>query len=250
MKIIPAVDIKEGKCVRLKQGIASAKTIFSDKPEEMAKRWYELGAERIHVVDLDGAFSGKPINFDIIEKIVKSVPAEIEVGGGIRDIETIERYISIGVKYVILGTIAIESPDMLIEATQRYPKKIILGIDAKDGQVAVEGWVKGSKLTPTEIAKRFEGYDIASIIYTDIKRDGMKTGPNIEAAKKLASSVNIPIIASGGVATIEDIKKIIDLSSYGIEGVIIGRALYDGDIDLKEAIKIARKECRKDVHSK
>ena len=250
MKIIPAVDIKEGKCVRLKQGIASAKTIFSDKPEEMAKRWYELGAERIHVVDLDGAFSGKPINFDIIEKIVKSVPAEIEVGGGIRDIETIERYISIGVKYVILGTIAIESPDMLIEATQRYPKKIILGIDAKDGQVAVEGWVKGSKLTPTEIAKRFEGYDIASIIYTDIKRDGMKTGPNIEAAKKLASSVNIPIIASGGVATIEDIKKIIDLSSYGIEGIIIGRALYDGDIDLKEAIKIARKECRKDVHSK
>ncbi len=250
MKIIPAVDIKEGKCVRLKQGIASAKTIFSDKPEEMAKRWYELGAERIHVVDLDGAFSGKPINFDIIEKIVKSVPAEIEVGGGIRDIETIERYINIGVKYVILGTIAIESPDMLIEATQRYPKKIILGIDAKDGQVAVEGWVKGSKLTPTEIAKRFEGYDIASIIYTDIKRDGMKTGPNIEAAKKLASSVNIPIIASGGVATIEDIKKIIDLSSYGIEGVIIGRALYDGDIDLKEAIKIARKECRKDVHSK
>ncbi len=250
MKIIPAVDIKEGKCVRLKQGIASAKTIFSDKPEEMAKRWYELGAERIHIVDLDGAFSGKPINFDIIEKIVKSVPAEIEVGGGIRNIETIKRYISIGVKYVILGTIAIKSPDVLIEATQRYPKKIILGIDAKDGRVAVEGWIKGSELTPIEIAKRFENYDIASIIYTDIKRDGMKTGPNIEATKKLASSVNIPIIASGGVATIEDIKKIIDLSSYGIEGIIIGRALYDGDIDLKEAIKIARKECRKDVYSK
>jgi len=250
MKIIPAVDIKEGKCVRLKQGIASAKTIFSDKPEEMAKRWYELGAERIHVVDLDGAFSGKPINFDIIEKIVKSVPAEIEVGGGIRNIETIKRYISIGVKYVILGTIAIKSPDVLIEATQRYPKKIILGIDAKDGRVAVEGWIKGSELTPIEIAKRFENYDIASIIYTDIKRDGMKTGPNIESTKKLASSTNIPIIASGGVATIEDIKKIIDLSSYGIEGIIIGRALYDGDIDLKEAIKIARKECRKDVHSK
>ena len=250
MKIIPAVDIKEGKCVRLKQGIASAKTIFSDKPEEMAKRWYELGAERIHIVDLDGAFSGKPINFDIIEKIVKSVPAEIEVGGGIRNIETIKRYISIGVKYVILGTIAIESPDVLIEATQRYPKKIILGIDAKDGRVAVEGWIKGSELTPIEIAKRFENYDIASIIYTDIKRDGMKTGPNIESTKKLASSTNIPIIASGGVATIEDIKKIIDLSSYGIEGIIIGRALYDGDIDLKEAIKIARKECRKDVYSK
>jgi len=250
MKIIPAVDIKEGKCVRLKQGIASAKTIFSDKPEEMAKRWYELGAERIHIVDLDGAFSGKPINFDIIEKIVKSVPAEIEVGGGIRNIETIKRYISIGVKYVILGTIAIKSPDVLIEATQRYPKKIILGIDAKDGRVAVEGWIKGSELTPIEIAKRFENYEIASIIYTDIKRDGMKTGPNIEATKKLASSTNIPIIASGGVATIEDIKKIIDLSSYGIEGIIIGRALYDGDIDLKEAIKIARKECRKDVHSK
>ncbi len=250
MKIIPAVDIKEGKCVRLRQGIASAKTIFSDKPEEMAKRWYNLGAERIHIVDLDGAFSGSPVNFDIIEKIVKTVPVEIEVGGGIRDIETIERYISIGVNYVILGTVAIESPDVLIEAVQRYPKKIILGIDAKDGKVAVEGWVKGSKLTPIEIAKRFEGYDIASIIYTDIKRDGMKTGPNIEAVKKLASSVNVPIIASGGVATIEDIKKIAKLSYHGIEGIIIGRALYDGDINLQEAIKIVRKECGKDVYSK
>ena len=249
IKIIPAVDIKEGKCVRLRQGVASAKTIFSDKPEEMAKKWYELGAERIHVVDLDGAFSGRPVNFEIIERIVKNVPVEIEVGGGIRDLEVIERYIKIGVSYVILGTVAIKFPHMVIEAAQRHPKRIILGIDAKDGKVAIEGWVKKSEIAPVEIAKRFENYEIASIIYTDIKRDGMKTGPNIDAIKELASSVNIPVIASGGVATIEDIKKIAKLSCYGVEGIIIGKALYDGDIDLKEAIEITRKECT-DVYSK
>ncbi len=240
MIIIPAVDIKEGRCVRLKQGIASEETIFSDQPEEMAKRWYDMGAQRIHVVDLDGAFSGRPVNIRLIEKIVKNVPAEIEIGGGIRDIDTIKRYIEIGVKYVILGTVAIKNSDMVIEASEIFPGRIILGIDARDGKIAVEGWTKGEDVTPIEIAKRFESSKISSIIYTDIKRDGMKTGPNIDVIKKLASSTNIPIIASGGISSIEDIKRLLPLKSYGVEGVIIGRALYDGDINLAEAIKIAK----------
>jgi len=240
MIIIPAVDIKGGRCVRLRQGIASKETIFSDQPEEMAKKWYDMGAERIHVVDLDGAFSGRPVNIRLVEKIVKDVSAEIEVGGGIRDIDTIKRYIEIGVKYVILGTVAIKDPDIVIEASEIFPGRIIIGIDARDGKIAVEGWTKGEDITPVEIAKRFESYKIASIIYTDIKRDGMKTGPNIDAIKKLAISTNIPIIASGGISSIEDIKRLLPLESYGVEGVIIGRALYDGDIDLAKAIKIAR----------
>ena len=240
MIIIPAVDIKDGKCVRLKQGIISEKTIFSDKPEFMAKRWYDLGAERLHIVDLDGAFTGKPKNIKVIEKIIKCVPIPVEIGGGIRDIKTIKMYIDIGASYVILGTIAILNPDLLIEACERFPAKIILGIDAKNGQVLVEGWTKESDLTPLSIAKRFERH-VISIIYTDIKRDGMKTGPNIKATKELAMAVSLPIIASGGVGTIEDVKKIMGLYKYGVSGLIIGRALYDVDIDLKEAIEISRK---------
>jgi len=237
MIIIPAVDIKEGKCVRLRQGIASAKTVFSDSPEDMAKRWYEMGAKRLHIVDLDGAFSGRPENIAIIEKIIKNIPIDIEVGGGIRDLNTVKQYMDIGARYVILGTVAITEPDMVEKITERYPKRIILGLDAKDGKVAIRGWTKGVDIGPIEIAKKFESVDIAAIIYTDIKRDGMKTGINIEAIKRLIKSVSIPIIASGGVRSLEDIKKLALLS--GIEGVIIGRALYDGDIDLKEAIKIA-----------
>lgn len=240
MIIIPAVDIKDGQCVRLKQGVISEKTTFSDKPEEMAKKWYESGAERLHVIDLDGAFTGKPVNMNVIERIVKEVPIPVEVGGGIRDMDTINFYMDIGVQYVILGTVALSRPDILIEACNNYPNRIILGIDAKNGRVAVEGWTKRSDFTPLEIFRRFESYNIASIIYTDIKRDGMKIGPNIEAIKKLAISINIPVIASGGVGNMEDIKNILPLSIYGVEGVIVGRALYDGEIDLKEAIKEIR----------
>lgn len=240
MIIIPAVDIKDGQCVRLKQGVISEKTTFSDKPEEMAKKWYESGAERLHVIDLDGAFTGKPVNMNVIERIVKEVPIPVEVGGGIRDMGTINSYMDIGVQYVILGTVALSRPDILIEACNNHPNRIILGIDAKNGRVAVEGWTKRSDFTPLEIFRRFESYNIASIIYTDIKRDGMKIGPNIEAIKKLAISINIPVIASGGVGNMEDIKNILPLSIYGVEGVIVGRALYDGEIDLKEAIKEIR----------
>jgi len=248
MIIIPAVDIKDGQCVRLKQGIASNKTVFSNRPEEMAKKWYESGAERLHVVDLDGAFSGKPKNIKIVERIVKEVPIPVEVGGGIRDMDAIRLYLDIGVQYVILGTVAISNPDMVIKACEVYPKKIILSIDARSGRVAIEGWTKGTDISPVEIAKRFEAY-VTSIIYTDIKRDGMKTGPNIEATKELAKSVNIPVIASGGVGSIEDIKRLLPLSRYGLYGIIIGKAIYDGDIDLSEAIKIA-KIGEKDVYSK
>ncbi len=240
MIIIPAVDIKDGQCVRLRQGVASDKTVFSDRPEEMAKRWYECGAERLHIVDLDGAFNGKPTNTSIIERIVKELPIPVELGGGIRDMETIRLYMEIGVQYVILGTIAIDMPDVLKEACYRYPNRIILGIDAKDGRVSVKGWTKGVDITPLGIAQRFEGYDIDSIIYTDIKRDGMKVGPNIEAIKELANSINIPVIASGGVRDIGDIKKILSLSRYGVKGIIVGRALYDGDLDLKQAIEVTK----------
>ena len=240
MIIIPAVDIKDGQCVRLRQGIASDKTIFSDEPEEMAKKWYELGAERLHIIDLDGAFLGRPKNLNIIERIVKEIPIPVEVGGGIRDIESIRRYMEIGVQYVIIGTAAIDTPEILKEACEIYPGRIILGIDAKDGQVAVEGWTKGSEVAPLEIVQRFEKYSIASIIYTDIKRDGMKTGPNIKAVEELAKSTRIPVIASGGVGSIEDIKGILPLSKYGVEGIIVGRALYDGDIDLKEALRLTK----------
>ena len=249
MIIIPAVDIKDGQCVRLRQGIASDKTIFSDEPEKMAKKWYELGAERLHVIDLDGAFLGRPKNLNIIERIVREIPIPVEVGGGIRDMGSIRRYMEIGVQYVIIGTAAIDMPEMIKEACDIYPGRIILGIDAKDGQVAVEGWTKGSEATPLEIVQRFEKYSIASIIYTDIKRDGMKTGPNIKAVEELAKSIRIPVIASGGVGSIEDIKGILPLSKYGVEGIIVGRSLYDGDIDLKEALRLT-KLGESDVHSK
>ncbi len=241
MLIIPAIDIKDGRCVRLRQGKAEEETVFSGSPEDVAKRWYELGAERIHVVDLNGAFEGKPVNFRIVEKIVKAVPIPIEVGGGIRSLDDVELYINIGVRFIIFGTSAIKSPEVIIKSAERYPGRIILSLDAKEGKVSVEGWKKKTDLSIIELAKRFEKF-VCSIIYTDIKRDGMKSGPNIAEAERLAKAVNVPVIISGGVSSLDDIKKIVSISKCGIEGIIIGRALYDGDISLVEAIKIAKGE--------
>lgn len=237
MLIIPAIDIKNGKCVRLKQGRMSDETIFSDKPEEMAKKWFDCGAERLHLVDLDGAVSGKPVNREIISRIVKSVPIPVELGGGVRDMVTLRAYFDLGLQYVILGTVAHKDPDFVKEACRLYPGQIILGIDARNNRIAVEGWTEEIDLTPAALAERFENDGLAAIIYTDINRDGMRTGCNVEATGALAGTTRIPVIASGGISEIDDVLRILPLAADGVMGLITGRALYDGSLDLAAAIK-------------
>ncbi|MCJ7773720.1 MAG: 1-(5-phosphoribosyl)-5-[(5-phosphoribosylamino)methylideneamino]imidazole-4-carboxamide isomerase [Desulfobacterales bacterium] len=242
MIIIPAVDIKDGKCVRLLQGRMNEETVFSDDPAEMAKQWNAEGAELIHVVDLDGAFAKSPQNLASIKKILASVDADIQIGGGIRNEETIRMYIDLGVKKIVIGTEAIRNPSFVIKACEAYPGQIVLGIDAKDGMAAIEGWAETTQTSALDLAKQFEGYGIAAINFTDIIRDGMQTGPNIEQTKRLAQSTLTPIVASGGVSTIRDIKEIKKLEAYGVVGVITGRALYSGTLSLKEAIKVAKQQ--------
>ena len=238
--VIPAIDVKAGRCVRLKQGLMSKETVYSEIPEEMAVRWYEKGAERLHIVDLDGAVGGRPVNAKTIGKIVKAVPIPIELGGGIRDVETIETYLNLGVHWIILGTVAYKDPDFLSLACEKFPDKIILGIDAKNGRVAVEGWTEETDLSAAKMAKSFENIDISAIIYTDIKRDGMGTGPNVEATRELAETVKIPVIASGGISGIGDVAKLLEITDSGVIGMITGRALYEGTLDLEDAIKLTK----------
>ncbi|MBW2708540.1 MAG: 1-(5-phosphoribosyl)-5-[(5-phosphoribosylamino)methylideneamino]imidazole-4-carboxamide isomerase [Deltaproteobacteria bacterium] len=237
MLIIPAIDIKNGKCVRLKQGCMSDETIFSDKPEEMAKKWFECGAERLHLVDLDGAVSGQPVNRKTIRRIVEAIPIPVELGGGVRDMATLRAYFDLGLQYVILGTVAHKNPDFVKEACRLYPGRIILGIDARNNRIAVEGWTEEINLTPEALAKRFENDGLAAIIYTDIDRDGMRTGCNVEATRALARTTNIPVIASGGISEMDDVLRILPLAADGVMGLITGRALYDGSLDLTAAIK-------------
>jgi phosphoribosylformimino-5-aminoimidazole carboxamide ribotide isomerase len=241
MIVIPAIDLKNGRCVRLRQGVMTDETVYSEFPEEVAARWYNEGAERIHLVDLDGAVNGRPVNRDAIKKIVNSVPVPIELGGGIRDMATIESYLELGVSQVILGTIAYKDPGLVTKACVRFPGSIILGIDAKKGHVAVEGWVEKTGMTPLEMAQQFESSGIYAIIYTDIQRDGMNSGPNIEATKALAEKITVPVIASGGISGIEDVIKLLPLSESGVTGMITGKALYEGRLRLAEAIKVAKK---------
>ncbi len=243
MIVIPAIDLKGGKCVRLKQGRMNEETVFSDKPQEMAANWYEKGAQRLHIVDLDGAVQGKPANRDAIRDIVKAVPIPVELGGGIRDMKTLEAYLDLGLHFVILGTVACKDPDLVREACRRFPGKIILGIDARGNRVAVEGWTEEWDMTPLHMARQFEDCGISAIIYTDIYRDGMRTGPNIEATGALARAVKIPVIASGGISGIEDVKNVAALSHDGVAGMITGRALYDGSLDLEAAIRVAKGSC-------
>lgn len=238
MIIIPAIDLKDGRCVRLKQGRMSDETIFSNAPEDMAVRWFEQGAKRLHLVDLDGAFQGKPINKTAIEKIIRAVPVPIQLGGGIRDMDTIKAYFDLGLHYLILGTVAHKDPKLVEEACDKFPGQILLGIDAKDDRVALEGWTEEIVLTPVELAKRFEGVSMTAVIYTDIHRDGMKTGPNVDATRALATAIQIPVIASGGISTISDVFEVSTLSENGVMGMITGRALYDGSLDLVEAIRV------------
>jgi phosphoribosylformimino-5-aminoimidazole carboxamide ribotide isomerase len=234
--VIPAIDLKGGKCVRLRQGKMSDETVFSNVPEEMAVRWFEQGAERLHLVDLDGAIRGKPINRDAIKRIVNSVPIPIELGGGIRDMKTLEAYFDLGLHFLILGTAAYKDPEFAKEACKEFAGRIIVGIDAKEERVALEGWTETIEMTPVAMAKGFEGEGVAAIIYTDILRDGMRTGPNVEATRALARSIDIPVIASGGISGLEDVKNVQVLSADGVQGMITGRALYDGSLSLKEAI--------------
>ncbi|MBW2609788.1 MAG: 1-(5-phosphoribosyl)-5-[(5-phosphoribosylamino)methylideneamino]imidazole-4-carboxamide isomerase [Deltaproteobacteria bacterium] len=240
MIVIPAIDIKNSRCVRLKQGQMSKETVYSEVPEEMAIKWYEDGAERLHLVDLDGAISGRPINREVIRDIVNAVPIPIQLGGGIRDIKTIEVYLELGIHQIILGTVAFKDPEFVTLACKKFPGRIILGIDAKEGHVAVEGWTEETDMSPEEMAKSYEALGISAIIYTDIQRDGMSTGPNVEATKDLAEAINIPVIASGGISGIDDVAKISAISECGVIGMITGRALYEGTLNLAEAIRFLK----------
>jgi len=236
MLVIPAIDLKDGKCVRLRQGNMDDETIFSDRPVDIAAQWFEQGARRLHLVDLNGAFEGKPINGSVVKEIADRFPdKDIQIGGGIRDLETIQSYLSAGVTYVIIGTKAVEEPDFVKQACEAFPGHIIVGIDAKDGWVATDGWAKVSTVKAADLAKQFQGYGVSSIVYTDISRDGMMQGVNIEATKALAEAIDIPVIASGGVTNIQDISLLCGYVQSGISGAITGRAIYEGGLDLKAA---------------
>ena len=240
MIVIPAIDIKGGRCVRLKQGRMSDETVFSDVPEEMAVKWFEQGAERLHLVDLDGAAQGRAVNKQVIKRILNTISIPVQLGGGVRDMVTLEAYLDLGLTYIILGTAAHKDPEFAMRACDKFAEKIILGIDAKMDRVAVEGWTEEISLTPLELADRFRGSGVASIIYTDIHKDGMRTGPNLEATGTLARATKIPVIASGGISEISDVFKILRLEKDGVIGMITGRALYDGSLDLSEAIGVAK----------
>ena len=240
MIIIPAVDIKDGRCVRLLQGEMDRETVFSDNPTAMAQRWQDAGAELVHLVDLNGAVDKKPRNMDTIKAILAGVEIPVQLGGGIRDMATIETYIDMGVSRIVIGTEAIRNPEFVAQAAQTYPGRIVVGIDARDGYVAIEGWTETTATTAVDLARRFEDLGIAAINFTDIHRDGMQSGPNIEATRQLAEAVTIPIVASGGVSDLDDIRDLLPLVPAGVKGVITGKALYSGSLDLKEAITLAR----------
>jgi len=239
--IIPAVDIKGGKCVRLEQGLMNKETIFSDHPEEMALLWERKGAERLHLVDLDGAVRGKPLNKRAIKNVIDAVSIPVELGGGIRDLDTIEEYINLGIDHIIIGTVAYKNPDLVEEACKRYSGKIIVAIDSKDNYVSVEGWTEPTSIIAIDLAKRFEDIGIAALIYTDIKRDGMRRGPNIDGIREFARGINVGVIAAGGISSIKDIEDLLPLEEDGVSGIITGRALYDGSLKLEEAMDIINK---------
>ncbi|MBK6744515.1 MAG: 1-(5-phosphoribosyl)-5-[(5-phosphoribosylamino)methylideneamino]imidazole-4-carboxamide isomerase [Hydrogenophilales bacterium] len=241
MLIIPAIDLKDGQCVRLRQGEMDSATVFSSAPSEMAEKWIANGARRLHLVDLNGAFAGKPVNEAAIKAIASAVGDEIpiQLGGGIRDLDTIERYLDDGVTYVIIGSAAVKNPGFLHDACNAFPGHVIVGLDAKEGMVAVEGWSKVTHHEVVDLAKRFQDYGVEGIIYTDIGRDGMLSGVNIEATVKLAQSLHIPVIASGGITNLDDVRALCAVADEGIMGAITGRAIYEGTLDFTEAQRLA-----------
>lgn len=240
MIVIPAIDLKEGNCVRLEQGLMERDTVFNDDPGAQARAWQDQGSELLHIVDLDGAFAGEPKNRSAIEMIVRAVTIPTQLGGGIRDLATIEAYLALGIGRVIIGTAAQRNPELVKEACAKFPGRIVVGIDAKNGMVAVQGWAEVTGITAVELAKKFEGFGVSAIIYTDISRDGMLQGPNIEATRQLAEAINIPVIASGGLSSLKDIENLMAIESSGVTGVITGKAIYTGAINLAEAIRIGK----------
>ncbi len=242
MLLIPAIDLKDGHCVRLKQGDMGQSTTFGEEPLVMARKWVDMGAKRLHLVDLNGAFAGHPKNEAAIRKILKEFGSliDVQLGGGIRDLDTIERYLDAGLRYVIIGTAAVKNPGFLQDACTAFGGHIIVGLDARDGKVATDGWSKLTRHDVIDLGKKYEDYGVESIIYTDIGRDGMLTGLNIEATVKLAQALTIPVIASGGLSNMADIEALCDVESEGVEGVICGRAIYSGDLDFAAALARAK----------
>jgi len=239
MLIIPAIDLKDGQCVRLRQGLMDDSTVFSDEPVAMAQRWVDAGCRRLHLVDLNGAFAGEPVNGEVVTAIAARWPdLPIQIGGGIRNLETIEHYVKAGVSYVIIGTRAVKEPAFVAEACAAFPGRIIVGLDAKDGLVATDGWAEVSELRATDLARQFESYGVSAIVYTDIARDGMMQGVNVEATLTMARASTIPVIASGGITDLEDIRALKAVASQGICGAITGRAIYEGTLDVAEAQRI------------
>jgi phosphoribosylformimino-5-aminoimidazole carboxamide ribotide isomerase len=244
MLLIPAIDLKDGKCVRLRQGRMEDETVFGDNPVEVAQRWVEAGARRLHMVDLNGAFEGKPVNASVVKAVAEAFPdLPIQVGGGIRDEETVQAYLDAGVQYVIIGTRAVSAPHFVNDLCVEFPGHIIVGLDAKDGKVAIEGWSKLSHHSVTDMAQRFEQDGVEAIVFTDIGRDGMMSGVNVDSTVALAQAIHIPVIASGGITDIDDIRALCAVSDEGIMGAITGRAIYEGSLDLAAAQQLADELC-------
>jgi len=242
MIIIPAIDLKEGRCVRLEQGLMDKDTVYHDDPAAQALIWQEQGGELLHIVDLDGAFAGVPRNKAAIEAIVAALDIPTELGGGIRDLATVEAYLQLGVGRVILGTVAKENPALVKEACRLFPGQIVVGIDAKDGLVAIRGWADVTEKKAVDLAREMEDFGVEAIIYTDIARDGMMQGPNLDATRQLAESINIPVIASGGVSSLKDIENLLAIEAAGIAGVITGKAIYSGALDLRPAVALTKRK--------
>jgi phosphoribosylformimino-5-aminoimidazole carboxamide ribotide isomerase len=243
MLIIPAIDLKDGQCVRLRQGLMDDSTVFSDDPVAMARRWVEAGCRRLHLVDLNGAFAGEPVNGEVVTAIAAAYPdLPIQIGGGIRNLGTIEHYVRSGVSYVIIGTKAVKEPAFVAEACAAFPGKVIVGLDAKDGLVATDGWAEVSEVRATDLAKQFESDGVSAIVYTDIARDGMMQGVNVEATVTMAQASSIPVIASGGITNLDDIRALSAVADKGICGAITGRAIYEGTLDVAEAQRLCNGE--------
>ena len=240
MLLIPAIDLKDGKCVRLRQGRMEDDTVFSDDPVSVAGRWVDAGARRLHLVDLNGAFAGKPVNGEVVNAIAKAYPdLPVQIGGGIRSAAIIESYLQAGVNYCIIGTKAVEEPAFVAEVCKQFPGHIIVGLDAKDGKVATDGWAKVSNVDVVDLAKQFEQDGVEAIVYTDISRDGMMSGVNVEATMRLAQAISIPVVASGGITNLDDVRALCAVADSGIMGAITGRAIYEGTLDFAEGQKLS-----------
>ncbi len=242
MLLIPAIDIKDGKCVRLRQGNMADVTVFADDPVTAARRWVEIGAQRLHIVDLDGAVAGKPVNAEVVHRIAEMYPElPIQIGGGIRDEDGVQAYLEAGVQYVILGTKAVNEPHFVSDLCVEFPRHIIVGLDAREGKLAVDGWSKLSKHNLIDLAQQFENDGVEAILYTDISRDGMLSGVNVEATKELAESIRIPVIAAGGLTDLKDLQAVCEVAESGVQGVVAGRAIYQGTLDFAEGLELVKK---------